>query len=116
MSKAEVKPLVSAHLKEFMSALVLPDRHMSSSKEDNNLPFVRGSAQVLGLLVFRHGVPDLLSVTVDHDIEDLCTDEEADVVCNDAQKGFVAGIVIRLVARAIDLDSSASKFAGSAGA
>lgn len=69
------------------------------------ISLVCGGAQVLGLFVFGHGVPDSLPPAVDRHVEELRADEQADVVCNDTQQNLVAGVVIWLVGLPIDLDN-----------
>ena len=67
------------------------------------IPPVCRRPQILRLPVFRHTIPDPLPSQINHHIKDLCANEHANVVSDDAKQDFVTGVVIRFVGFPIDL-------------
>lgn len=55
------------------------------------------------LLLLAHSVPDLVSLRIDANVEDLCTNEDKNVVNTDADEDAVSTAIERLIIVAVDL-------------
>ena len=77
---------------------------MSKSEVKPLITFVFGSSKVVFLLLRRHSIPDVISLLVGANVEELCTNEDKYVVDTNANEYLVTATVKRLVVIAIDLE------------